>query len=89
MTDKENITRLLGNVGKSVLGWGGGEVAHEHIKEGFTEEVTSECRRLWNRQGQVFQAAGTLCAKTFHLSATSGHCESEKAVLFLVIMPRK
>lgn len=26
----------------SVLGWGGGPLAREHIKEGFTEEVMSE-----------------------------------------------
>lgn len=26
----------------SGLGWGGGAVAHEHIKEGFAEEVMSE-----------------------------------------------
>lgn len=34
-------------------------------------------------------AAGTVCANAFHSSATSGHRESEKAVLFSVTMPRK
>lgn len=74
---------------RSVLGWGGGAGAHEHVKEGFTEEAHPSCRRVWSRQRQGFQAAGTVCAKTFHLPATPGHCESERLVHVLILMPRK
>ena len=47
------------------------------------------CRRVWSRQWQGFQAAGTVCAKTFHLPATPGQCESERVAHVLIIMPRK
>lgn len=72
----------------SVLGWGGKGKAQEHIKEGFPEDVTSELSEAGEQTGQVFQAAGTVCAKAFHSSAPPGHRESERAVLFSVRMPR-